>query len=189
MTTSSDPRTGIDLVSDLPAPRRPVTAAVLAVWLGGWAFGLVFMFQQLRAPGPFGSDDVFLVAWLFLWTAAGLGVIGYLAWLLAGRERVWIAGGDLVLRRAVFGLGRTRRWPLASIHHLRTFGREIPPMIAVSLDVAGSGASGVQFESGGSVVRFARSLSEREARAIVQALQARHDFGGEPDGPRSTSAA
>lgn len=170
------------LVSDLPSPRRPVTAAVLGVWLGGWAFGLAFMVQQLRAPGPFGGDDVFLLLWLLAWIAAGLGVIAYLAWLLAGRECVWLAGDQLLIRRSVFGLGHTRRWPLESIHHLRTFGREIPPMIALSLDVAGSGASGVRFESRGRVVRFARSLRESEARAIVLRLRALHDFDGPAGG-------
>ena len=173
-----------DLVSDLPSPRRPVTAVILALWLAGWAFGLPFFVQQLLAPGPFGAGDLFLVAWLLAWTAAGLGVIAFLAWLLAGRERIWIADGALVLRRAVGPFGVTRRWPLASIHRLRTFGREIPPVIAFGLDVAGSGASGVRFESGGRVVRFARSLHEPEARAIVQRLRARHDFddpaGGAP---------
>lgn len=170
------------LVSDLPSPRRPVTAAVLGVWLGGWAFGLAFMVQQLRAPGPFGGDDVFLLLWLLAWIAAGLGVIAYLAWLLLGRERVWIADGRLVLRRAVGPLGVTRRWPLESIHHLRTFGREIPPMIAFSLDLAGSGASGVRFESGGRVIRFARSLTEHDARAIVLRLRARIDLDGPAGG-------
>lgn len=186
MTTppATDPQAGDagDLVSDLPSPRRPLTAAILVAWLCGWVFGLAYMVQALRAPGPFGADDLFLAAWLLAWAAAGVAVIGYLAWLLLGRERVWIADGRLCLRRAVGPLGVTRRWPLESIHRLRTFGREIPPMIAFSLDVAGSGASGVRFESGGRVVRFARALREPEARAIVQRLRARHDFDGPAGG-------
>jgi hypothetical protein len=49
-------------------------------------------------------------------------------------------------------------------------------MIALSLDVAGRGASGVRFESGGHVVRFARTLSEHDAHAVVELLRARHAF-------------
>jgi hypothetical protein len=183
-----------EFVVDLPSPRRPVTVGLLAFWLAGWAFGLVFMIQQLFTPGPFGLDRVFLVVWMGLWAAAGLLVVAYLAWLMAGRERVSIEAEALVLRRGVWGLWWTRRWPLASIHRLRAFGREIPPMIALSLDVAGRGASGVRFEAGRQVVRFARSLSESDARAVVELLKARHPFDqtpprDEPGHPSSHSAA
>jgi hypothetical protein len=67
-------------------------------------------------------------------------------------------------------------------------------MIALGLDVAGRGASGVRFESGDRVVRFARSLGESDARAVVELLRARHNFEREAPGrdsnvPRSHSAA
>jgi hypothetical protein len=169
-----------ELVVDLPSPRRPVTVGVLAFWLVGWAFGLTFMVQQLASPGPFSLDRAFLLAWMLLWGAAGLGVIAYLAWLLAGRERVLLERDALAIRRGVWGIWWTRRWPLDSIHKLRTFGREISPVIAFGLDMAGRGASGVRFESGGHVVRFARTLSEHDARAIVDMLRARHAFGAAP---------
>lgn len=169
------------LVSDLPSPRRPVTLAILSLWLVGWAFGVGFMVQQLFEPGPFGFDRAFLLAWLLVWVAAGALVVGYIAWLAAGRERVTLEDGALVLRRGLFGMWWTRRWPLGSIRRLRTFGREIPPMIAFGLDVAGRGASGVRFESRGEVVRFARTLDEHEARAVVNRLRALHEF--EPEAP------
>lgn len=192
--TSSAASTRDELVVDLPSPRRPVTVGVLTLWLGGWAFGLVFMLQQLLSPGPFRSERLFLLAWMLLWAAAGVGVMAYMAWLLAGRERVSLEDGALVIRRGAFGLWWKRRWPLESIRRLRTFGREIPPMIALGLDFSGRGASGVRFESGGQVVRFARTLSEHDAHAVVELLRARHDFdhqppGDEPGGPRSHSAA
>jgi hypothetical protein len=179
----SVPRPGTipgELVVDLPSPRRPVTVGILAFWLVGWGFGLTFMVQQLYSPGPFSLDRAFVLAWMLLWGAAGVGVIAYLAWLSAGRERVLIEGGALVIRRGVWGVWWTRRWPLDSIQRLRTFGREIPPMIALSLDVVGRGASGVRFESGGHVVRFARTLSEHDARAVVDLLRARHPFDSSP---------
>lgn len=183
-----------EIVADLPSPRRPVTIGVLSLWLVGWAFGVVFMVQQLVLPGPFGADRAFLLAWLLVWVAAGLGVMAYMVWLYAGRERVSIEGDALVIRRGVLGLWRARRWPLASIRHLRPFGREIPPVIALSLDFSGRGASGVRFESGGHVVRFARALSEHDARALVDRLRERYDLGRESQGtepgqPHSQPAA
>lgn len=171
-----------ELVVDLPSPRRPVTAAVLSLWLVGWAFGLGFMVQQLTSPGPFGAERAFLLVWMLVWAGAGVGATGYLAWLTAGRERVLLELGSLVIQRGVWGWWWTRRWPLESIHRLRPFGREIPPVIAIGLDVSGRGATGVRFESGGQVVRFARTLSERDARAVVDLLRARHRFDDQPNG-------
>lgn len=183
-----------ELVADLPSPRRPVTIGVLSLWLVGWAFGVVFMVQQLLLPGPFGPDRAFLLGWLLLWIGAGVGVMAYMVWLQAGRERISIEGDALVIRRGVLGIWRARRWPLASIRHLRPFGREILPVIALSLDFSGRGASGVRFESGGQVVRFARALSEHDARALVDRLRSRGDLGHEPHGsepgqPHSQPAA
>lgn len=183
-----------EIVADLPSPRRPVTVGILSLWLIGWAFGVVFMVQQLLSPGPFSLDRVFVLGWMLLWAAAGVVVIAYMTWLLSGRERISLEDHALVIRRGVFGLWWTQRWPLESIHRLRTFGREIPPMIALSLDFSGRGATGVRFESGGRVVRFARMLNEHDARAVVELLRARHDFDREPHGhapgsPQSQPAA
>lgn len=189
------PTTGAtELVVDLPSPKRPVAVGVLSIWLVGWAFGSGFMFQQLFSPGPFGPDRAFLLAWMLLWGAAGAGAVAHLAWLVAGRERVLIEDSDLVIHHGLGRLWWSRRWPLDSIRRLRAFGREIPPLLALGLDVAGRGASGVRFESGGRVVRFARTLDERDARAIVHLLRTRHRFedalrAGEPAEPRSHSAA
>lgn len=183
-----------ELVVDLPAPRRPVTVGVLSLWLVGWGFGIAFMAQQLSAPGPFSIDRAFLLAWMLLWAGAGLGVIAYLAWLTVGRECVLIDGEHLLIRHGVWRLSWARRWRLDSIRRLRPFGRGVPPVIALGLDVAGRGASGVRFESGDRVVRFARSLSESDARAVVDLLRARYRFddgaaGRESANPHSHSAA
>ncbi len=200
MTTEREPRLEAvpprdhELVVDLPSPRRPVAVAVLSLWLVGWAFGLGFMVQQLFVPGPFGLDRAFLVAWTAAWAAAGVYGTFYMAWLAAGREIVTLESGSLVIRRGVYGRWWTQRWPLDSIRGLRPFGREIPPLVSFALDVSGRGATGVRFESRGRVVRFARSLAESDARAIVQLLRARHAFADdrtrqEAAEPHSHSAA
>lgn len=170
---------------DLPSPRRPVAIGVLLLWLGSWVLGLAFLLQQLPAGGRFGFEGAFVLVWTLLWAVAGCGAIVYLAWLIAGRERVSLEGDSLVIRRGVAVVWRTRRWRLDSIHRLRTFGREISPVIALGLEVAGQGASGVRFESAGRVVRFARSLSEPDARAVVRLLEARCGFAREAGGLES----
>ena len=175
-------------VVELRSPRRPITAFVLAAWLVGWALGLVFVVQSLlEASAPALGDRAFLVVWVGLWLAAGVAAMAWLAWVVAGRERVTVSATELRIRRSALGAGFTRRYPLAGIAHLRTFGRDLPPLLAMGLDVSGQGASGVQFEYGGRIVRFARVLDERTAHGLVGLLRS-HAFGGRPGDPAVPAA-
>jgi hypothetical protein len=164
------------LVVELPSPRRPVAVVLLAGWLAAWVVGLGFVSQQFAEGGGSGRDWVFLIGWAGSWLAAGAAGAAYLSWLLAGRERITLAADELRIRRGVWRFGITRRYPLAKVTELRTFGRELAPVLSVALGLAGRGASGVRFRCGGRVVLFARALEEPAAHALVDRLRARHAF-------------
>jgi hypothetical protein len=176
------------IVVDLPSPRRLLTALVVGLWLAGWVVGLGFALQQFRGGEALGPDRVFLLAWSVIWLAAGLFAILYLAWLLAGCERVTLASGKLRIWRGVWQIGFAREYPVAGIHELRTFGRDVVPLLAAGLDLAGQGASGVRFRCAGHVVRFARALDEPEAHALVDRLRACHFFDSHSGSPVEPAA-
>jgi hypothetical protein len=160
----------------LPSPRRPVAVVLLAVWLAAWVVGLGFVTQQLVQGDGIGPDAWFLVGWAVVWLVAGAVSAGYLAWLLAGCERITLDGDQLRIRRAVWRVGITRTYATADVHELRTFGRELAPVLAAGLELAGRGASGVRFNYRDDVVLFARALDERAAHALVEQLLAHHAF-------------
>jgi hypothetical protein len=164
------------VVFDMPAPRRPLMAALMALWLVGWAYGIVFMSQQFFSGAPFGVDRLFPAVWCAIWLAAGGWGATWLAWLLAGRERVTVENGELRIRQSVLGAGFTSTYPLSRITQLRTFGREVPPLLAAGLNFTGRGASGVRFCARNRTVRFARALDELTARSVVDTLRAHHPF-------------
>lgn len=173
---------------DLPSPRRPVMAFVMAVWLVGWALGLVFLAEQFASGALINAARLSLAIWCGVWLAAGaLGAIWTL-WLVVGRERITLDEHALSIRHSVLGVGFTRAYPLAGITELRTFGREIPPLLAAGLDFSGRGASGVRFHAAHRTVRCARALDELAARSVVATLRARHPFG-ETVAPGDVSAA
>ena len=176
------------LVVRLPSPRRRLVGAMIGVWLAGWAFGLAFMIGQFFTGGPFGSARVFLLLWCVVWLAAGAGAAGYMAWLLAGHERIEIAPPWLVIRRGALGVGFTRRYPLERITRMHPFGRGLTPVLAVGLDVSGQGATGAQFNVGERVVRFGRALDEDEARAVIDAIKRHHPLAGATPAPASAPA-
>lgn len=164
------------VVFDMPAPRRPLMALAMSAWLVGWAYGIVFMSQQFFSGAPFGADRLFLLVWCAFWLAAGGWGAAWLVWLLAGRERVTLDERALHIRKSVLGVGFTHTYPLFSITQLRTFGREVPPLLAAGLNFTGRGASGVRFCSRNRTVRFARALDELTARSVVETLRARYPF-------------
>ena len=180
------------IVVDLPSPRRLLTAMIVGLWLAGWIVGLSFALQQFRGGDDLGPDRLFLFVWSVCWLGAGVFAILYLAWLLAGRERVTLAGGRLRIWRGVWRFGLAHDYAAAGIRELRTFGRDLVPLLAAGLDFTGQGASGVRFRCDGRVVRFARALDEPAAHALVDRLRACHAFhglGGAPDDPAPRAAA
>jgi hypothetical protein len=176
------------IVVDLPSPRRLLTALIVGLWLAGWFVGLSFALQQFRGGDTLGPDRVFLLAWSVIWLAAGLFAALYLAWLLAGRERITLAHGRLRIWRGVWRVGFAREYAVSGISELRTFGRDVAPLLAAGLDFAGQGASGVRCRCGGHVVRFARALDEPAAHALVDRLRATHVFDGHTGAPVEPAA-
>jgi hypothetical protein len=173
---------------DLPSPRRPLTAVIVGVWLAGWGVGLAFLAQQLRTGEITGGDVAFLVAWSLVWVAMGPLAMAYLVWLLAGRERITLREPRLTIWRGVGRVGITREYALADVHELRTFGREVVPLLAAGLDFAGQGASGVRFRAGEQIVRFARALDESSAHTLVDRLRAVHPFAARTGVPIEPAA-
>ena len=176
------------IVVDLPSPRRLLTAMVVGLWLAGWVVGLSFALQQFRGGTNLGPDRVFLLAWSVIWLAAGTFAILYLAWLLAGRERVKLADGRLRIWRGVWRLGLAHDYAAGEVHELRTFGRDVVPLLAVGLDFSGQGSSGVRFRHAGRVVRFARALDEPAAHALTERLRAAYPFDTHTGAPVEPAA-
>ena len=162
---------------DLPSPRRPLTAVALVAWLAGWAVGVMFVIQQFTGGERLDSDRVFLLAWAAIWVFAGFAAIGYVTWLVAGRERITLGATTLKVWYGVGRWGFGHSYAVADITELRPFGRELAPVLAAGLDLAGRGASGVRFRCEGRVVLCARALDERAARALIELLRLHADFG------------
>ena len=180
--------TAAGLVVEVPSPRRPVAVVLLAGWLAAWVIGLGFVSQQFAQGDGIGRDWAFLIAWAVLWLAAGVATAGYLAWLVAGFEHITLADGVLSIRRSVGAVGITRTYPLANVTELRTFGREVEPVTAAALGLAGRGASGVRFRCGDRVVFFARALDEPAAHALIDVLRAHYAFPGSHGRPSVPAA-
>jgi hypothetical protein len=97
------------------------------------------------------------------WTIAGIGAIGWWAWMVWGTESLEINPDGLIVRRQLFGIGAARTYDLRHISKLRVdpsrFG--LPHRM---------GRGDITFEYDAKTVRCGAGLDEAEARQVVDRL-------------------
>lgn len=164
----------------VPIPRNWPMLLFLPVWLAGWAFGEITAIRTLmgapeisNSPTPTG----FLALWLLFWTFAGVLVTAAFAWNAFGRETLEISGRALTIRQLVFGMGRTREYPLDQIRAFRVAAAPLQPFsFAGSMRYWGFGNGVVAFDHGGRTIRIF-NVAEDEASSIVESLKPRLGSG------------
>jgi len=155
----------------IPAPRNYFIAAFITVWLCGWVFGEVNVGAQLLHPAE-KTPIVFLAVWFVGWTIGGVFVVLTLLWLLAGRERVTIAGDEFTVRREALGLGWTRRYELRSAKNLRVVDA-IPDGVPFGMrDPYGWRYGPFVFDYGPRTIKFGAGLDVAEARTVLARILA-----------------
>ncbi|MCG6964156.1 MAG: hypothetical protein LJE95_12905 [Acidobacteria bacterium] len=155
----------------IPARIEWFAAVLLVVWLGGWAVGEVSVLRQVLHRSPDHPVSAFLTLWLIGWTVGGLAAGAALLWMLVGEERVLLRPDSLVIHKNILGIGRRRKYDLASIRRLRVTGPDS------SRSSSGAGGSGwIAFDHGSRTIRFGQSVDAAEAFMLLEALKQRYPF-------------
>lgn len=159
----------------IPARQHLFLMLFLAAWLCGWAVGEVTVLDQLlegqlNEPGA----ELFAAAWLILWTVGGGFVLYALLWGIAGREVVVLTGQALVLRREIFGIGRSREFDLDHVRDLRFAPAVYNPWdSSAAFQFWGIGGGSLAFDYGARTYRFGAGVDEAEAKFLAGALKQR----------------
>jgi hypothetical protein len=161
---------GLEIV--IPARRSAIGAAILGVWLCGWAMGEAMAIGTLLTGVPDAGATLFLVAWLGAWTLGGGFALCALLWMLKGRERILLTPARLCIERELFGIGRSREYERIHVRELRFSPAAYSPFdFRSGLQFWGVGGGAIAFDHGSATVRFGAALEEAEARAIVERLR------------------
>src|SRR5262249_33624740 len=92
-------------------------------------------------------------------------------WHLAGREIVRITSGELILRKEVFGIGRSREFDRNRVVDLRIGAPVFNPWAwNATLAFWGWASRAIAFDYGARTYFFGVGLQEAEARMLVAAL-------------------
>lgn len=155
---------GIEL--SIPSRRNWFVVLFILLWLAGWVIGEFSVAHELQHPhedAPIG----FLALWITGWTVGGCFAVATLAWLIAGRERVTIAGDEFAVRRETCGLGWTRRYELRNVKNLRVVDAPVDNGPFGMRDPYGFRSGPFVFDYGPRSVRFGVGLDVAEANAVL----------------------
>lgn len=155
----------------IPSPRNYIFAAFILLWFCGWIFGEFGVSEQLFHPTE-KTPIAFLAPWLAIWTIGGCFAVATLLWLLAGRERVTIAGDEFAVRREAVGLGWTRRYELRSAKNLRVVDASPDNGPFGMRDPYGWRNGPFVFDYGPRTIKFGAGLDVAEARTVLARILA-----------------
>jgi len=155
----------------IPSPRRFFAIAFIAAWFCGWAFGEISVGGQLLHPDE-KTPVAFLSLWFTVWTIGGCFAALTLLWLLAGRERVTVAGDSLAIRREALGLGWTRRYELRNAMNLRVVDAPLDNGPFGMRDPYGVRSGPFMFDYGVRTITFGAALDVAEARTVLARILA-----------------
>lgn len=160
--TFPDPRhtvteQGDGLVLRIPSKRNVLLVVVLSfllcIWLVGEIPAPAFLLQSLFQPPTFATIIQLSVG---AWTVGGGCALYIWLWQMKGFEIITVSPTTLVIKRAIFGWGRSRCYDVAGIRQFRV----------VPFDT-------LTFDYGRKTIRFGSGVGETEARFILLTLTSR----------------
>ena len=166
---------GTGLRITIPAATQAFAAIFMAIWLMGWAWGEVTVFQQLfGSPSARGSSQggsAFLLVWLTLWTLGGGWAVYALVWQLTGKEIIELTSTSLRQRKQIPVFSRSREYAVANIVNLRV----APPQSSFYQgEHVISGMSfkdgSISFDYGRDTHHLASGLDEADAKYVIDTM-------------------
>jgi hypothetical protein len=158
--------------------RNWIVVALLAIWLGLWTVGEVFVGRAIirtvgsalsaGAAPDLAGGTLFVLIWFTLWTLGGVLALSSLLWQVAGREIVDIEGEMLSIRRAIFGAGRPQEYTAAYVDNLR-----VVPHGQAPYRRSGFSAGRLAFDYQHKTVYFGEGLDGPSARQMVNTIAER----------------
>jgi len=159
------------LYIEIPPKRNWGVIIFFVAWLGGWAFGEIMVISQLINEVFLGSSDFlgtgFMLFWLIGWTVGGLKALKILLFLIAGKEFIQLNGTQLTIGKQGFLIGKSKTYDLQKIKDFSV------------CDMGNSSQTNwmeqnnsvIQFDYGMKTIRFGDSLSEAEAKHIINQIR------------------
>lgn len=130
--------------------------------------------QYLQGDAP-PDGELFILAWLGVWTVGGLFAMYAWSWQVIGKEILTVHGQTCTTRRDIAGVGFDKKYHLVEIRDLRVQLPGFAPIdMSSSLQLWGVGGGVIAFDYGARTYRFGAGLDEAEAKQVVTAIKQRY---------------
>lgn len=170
--TIADTAEGLRIV--MPCRRSWFVICFLTFWLCGWAVAEVMVANQLMMGDGPPDGELFMLAWLGVWTVGGVVAIYAWLWQLMGKEILTARGQTFNIRRDIGGFGFDREYNLVQMRDLRIGSAGASPLeFSSSLQLWGVGGGAIAFDHGERMYRFGAGLDEAEAKQVLTAIKQR----------------
>jgi len=175
----------------LPPRRSAFILILLAIWLAFWFVGAKSALHEITAPTP-SPARAFLVIWLSAWVIGGCFAAFTFLWMLLGREIIEVRADQIVLRKELLGISRSRGYDITQVKDLRV-GPVVPPLldgstfqrlfdakrrwqysVSQAAEVWGLAGGPIVFDYGPRTIRCGAALDEAEGKMVIERLRARN---------------
>jgi hypothetical protein len=164
---------GTGLRITIPAARSISGTAFIGLWLIGWAFGEVSVAYLMIFPAapepPTAFVNVFLLAWLAMWTLGGVWALITFLWGVAGKEIIELSSTALSHRKQIPIFSRSRDYAVASIANLRL--ASLAPALADEQHNMGTAMNfregAIAFDYGRATHHLGADLDEADAKYVI----------------------
>ncbi len=155
----------------IPAKWNIFLMLFLAAWLVGWGFG-EFTVVNILINGPGNAPQLFLGAWLFMWTIGGGFALYMWLWMTVGKEIIHAGQELLAIKRDVLGFGRLMEYEWTHVFNLRASVQVWNPFAwNAGMQFWGVSGGAIAFDHGATTIRFGVALDEAEAQQLVKELK------------------
>ncbi len=167
--TVTDGPGGLGLL--IPPKRNWFIILFMGFWLCMWAAGEIMVPIQFLKGEITGISEVFVLAWLGVWSAGGAFAVYLWLWNLMGRQIITMHGDTLTTRRDIGGYGFSKEYDLTHVRDLRVSARGSNAWnYSASLEFLGLGGGLVAFDYDAKTYRLGAGLDEAEAKLVVQKI-------------------
>ncbi len=170
--TITDTAEGLRIV--VPCRRSWFVIGFLAFWICGWGVAEVMVAKQFVSGDAPPDGELFMLAWLGVWTLGGVVAIYAWLWQVMGKEILTVRGQTFNIRRDIGGFGLDKKYDLVQMRDLRIGLIAFSPVnVSASLQLWGVGGGVITFDYGARTYRFGIGLDDAEAKQVVSTIKQR----------------
>lgn len=151
--------------------KNKLNMRLLFFWLFAWSVcGVIVMANYFKLTNE--NTKLFVIVYLSFWAYFEYKIIRVYMWKRDGKEKLWIADGQLFYQQEVYNKGKIKSYDLNLLNEIKEIDKDrsgFAEVINSSFWMKGS--ENLEIIAGGKTIRFGYQLSEKETDSILKEIR------------------